>query len=94
MLAALLVCLLALLIFTLKVKLKPSIMPDLSDTYYKRGIAFLKKGDFDNGIAALTKALQLNPNNTRALHLKAIVEDIIAIGKGEGIIFVGEEEDP
>jgi tetratricopeptide (TPR) repeat protein len=39
-----------------------------SEPYYNRGLAYLRKGQYDEGIIELTKAIELDPRYTRAYY--------------------------
>ena len=42
------------------------INPQYSDAYYNMGVAYAKKGQLDEAIKSLQKALELNPNDDKS----------------------------
>jgi tetratricopeptide (TPR) repeat protein len=46
--------------------------PDLADTYYNRGLAYAKKGQFDSAIADYTDAIRRNPDLAEAYNSRGI----------------------
>ena len=42
------------------------LQPNDADAYYNRGVAYAKKGDFDNAIKDYNTAIQLNPDDADA----------------------------
>ena len=67
----------AITYFTLATKIKP----DWSEGYYKLGLAYLNKADYEMARQSLSKVLELAPEGERAAVVKGILDTIDKIKK-------------
>ncbi len=67
----------AITYFELAVKIKP----DWSEGFYKLGLAYLNKTDYEKARQSLSKVLELEPGSERAAVVKGILETIDKIKK-------------
>lgn len=67
----------AITYFVLATKIKP----DWSEGYYKLGLAYLNKADYEMARQSLSKVLELEPEGERAAVVKGILETIEKIKK-------------
>ncbi len=67
----------AITYFALAIKIKP----DWSEGYYKLGLAYLNKADYEMARQSLSKVLELEPEGERAAAVKGILDTIDKIKK-------------
>ena len=62
-------------------ELATRIKPGWSEGYYKLGLAYLNKADYEKARQSLTKVLELEPEGERAAAVKGILDTIDKIKK-------------